>query len=485
MSGATPFLLLAAAVVSAGDRPTPSLAELETRRAFDATVAVVLAKHCLECHSPGLKEGELDLSTWAGAKSVVTPGSVADSLLWSHVDNGEMPKDRPAPSAAEKETLRRWIAAGAVWGTEPIDPYTVGSDRRAGYDWWSLQPLRVVPPPVVRDAGWPRESLDRFILAKLEAEGLAPAGAVDRRTLARRISFALVGLPPDPAEVERFVADRAPGAEERFVDAKLASPHFGERWARHWLDVVRFGESQGFERNRVRAEAWRYRDWVAAAFNADLPYQRFVTLQLAGDVVAPGDLAALVATGYHVCGTWDQVGHNEGSPAMRRVAREEHVEDLVGTLGQTFLGLTLHCARCHDHKFDPIAQREYYQFAALLGGVRQAEKERADVKPAGDIPMAPWAEAFKGAVHAVDPKPPGVTYVLARGNPNQPGAEASPAGLKAIGGLSSDFGLDGAASDADRRRRLAEWIVDPKNPLPARVFVNRVWHYLFETGLVD
>ena len=257
------------------------------------------------------------------------PGKPDESLLLDYVDSGEMPRDRPALSDAEKQRLRRWIADGAKWGTAEIDPFLVTTDRRAGYDWWSLQPVRTPAPPAVRDARWSRNGIDRFVLARLEARDLHPAAEADRRTLIRRLSFDLIGLPPEPGDVERFVADTAADAYEKLVDRLLASPHYGERWGRHWLDVVRFGESEGFERNHVRDNAWRYRDWVVQAFNRDLPYDEFVRQQIAGDVLHPDDLGALIATGYHVCGTWDEVAHYEGSSEMQKATRFDELEDLV------------------------------------------------------------------------------------------------------------------------------------------------------------
>ncbi len=274
---------------------------------------------------------------------------------------------------------------------------------------------------------------------------------------------------------------RASRPIEKLVDRLLGSPHYGERWARHWLDVVRFGESQGFERNHVRENAWRYRDWVIAAFNRDLPYDEFVRQQIAGDVLHPNDLSALIATGYHVCGTWDQVAHLEGSAEMQKATRFDELEDLVGTLGQTFLGLTINCARCHDHKFDPISQKEYYQVAALLGGVTQEEKERSK------IPMAatPDQPGFAGVAHVIIPRQPPLYAVLDRGDYRKPGEVVSPAGLKALSGLPADFGLAPDAPEARRREALARWLTDPRNPLTARVFVNRLWYHHFGQGLVE
>jgi hypothetical protein len=481
------FVLIATCVVARAESPPVRSRDPGTARVFDAEIAPILAKHCLECHGRSFQKGKLALSTekgaLAGGKSgpVIVPGKPDDSLLWDYVESGEMPRDRPPLTSAEKERIRRWIAEGAKWGGAEIDPFLATTERRAGYDWWSLQPVRKPELPAVRDPGWTRNAIDRFVLARLEARGLHPAPEADRRTLIRRLSFDLTGLPPEPEEVERFVTDPGEAAYEHLVDRLLGSPHYGERWGRHWLDVVRFGESQGFERNHVRENAWRYRDWVIAAFNRDVPYDEFVRQQIAGDILHPKDLGALIATGYHVCGTWDQVAHLEGSAEMRKATRFDELEDLVGTLGQTFLGLTINCARCHDHKFDPISQKEYYQVTALLGGVTQEEHERSKIA----LAATPGQTGFAGIAHAIIPHQPPVYAVLERGDYRKPGAVVTPAGLNALGGLSGDFGLAPDAPEPRRRAALARWLTDPRNPLTARVFVNRLWFHHFGQGLVD
>jgi hypothetical protein len=226
----------------------------------------------------------------------------------------------------------------------------------------------------VKDTRWLNNPIDAFVLHKLEGHNLHPANQVDRRTLIRRLSFDLLGLPPTPEEVAAFENDPSPAAYERLVDRYLHTPQYGERWARHWLDVVRFGESNGFEFDEPRPNAWPYRDWVVSAFNSDMPYDEFVRLQLAGDVLRPEDANAIKATGFLVAGAYDTVGQTQQSEAMKRVVRQDELEDVVGTVGQTFLGLTIHCARCHDHKFDPIRQVEYYRVTAALGGVRHGER---------------------------------------------------------------------------------------------------------------
>jgi hypothetical protein len=467
----------------------------EVARQFHETIAPLFSKHCLECHNGTDYRGGMDLSEWKAAGkggesgAVVVAGKPEESLLWQYIESDEMPKERPPLSADEKAVLRTWIEKGAVWGEPRIDPFLFSTARRAGYDWWSLQPIRHRSLPAVKDRSWGINEIDAFVLARLEAESLHPAPPADRRTLIRRLSFDVTGLPPTPEEVQRFVADADPRAYERLVDRLLDSPHYGERWARHWLDVIRFGESQGFERNKIRDNAWRFRDWVIRAFNDNLPYDEFVRRQIAGDVHYPDDLTALIATGYHVCGTWDQVGFLEGSAEMQRGVKQDHLEDVVATLGQAFLGLTINCARCHDHKFDPISQREYYQIASLLDGVvTQAEKEREGITlavPGGSAGSPLETADFAGVTHAVIPREPETTYVLTRGDYRQPTDVVSPGGLKALTGLPVEFGLEANAPEGPRRAKLAEWLTDPRNPLIARVFVNRVWYYHFGRGLVD
>ena len=233
------------------------------------------------------------------------------------------------------------------------------AEERAGPDWWSLRKVERPDLPAVQDTAWPRNAIDHFVLAKLEANGLAPSPEADPVVLRRRLHFGLTGLPP--------------GSDAEFdVEALLASPAYGERWARHWLDVARYGESNGFEYDQLRPNAWTYRDWVIDALNDDLPYDQFVKWQIAGDVMAPNDPNAITATGFLVCGAFD--GLKPAGDKQRKIMREDEMEDLVGTVAQSFLGLTVHCARCHDHKFDPIPQKEYFQLASALSGVHRGDR---------------------------------------------------------------------------------------------------------------
>ena len=344
---------------------------------FDKTVAPLLAAHCLECHAGPNPKGGLDLSTLQGATRggktgpAVTPGNLKQSLLWSRIVKGEMPPKAPLVGTA-RNTIRRWIMTGARWGSDPIDRFRFTSPSRAGYNWWSLQPLNDAHPPAVKHAAWIRSDLDRFILDRLERAGLAPAPPASPRALIRRLTIDLTGLPPDPATVAKFIADPSEAAYTTLVDSLLASPHYGQRWGRHWLDVVRFGESNGFERNAPRTTFWHYRDWVIDALNQDMPYDEFARLQVSGDLTLPGTRGA-AAAGFLVAGVHNTVVG--GSKRMKLLARQDELEELVGTVGQTFLGLTINCARCHDHKFDPIPTIEYYRMISALDGVAHGERE--------------------------------------------------------------------------------------------------------------
>src|SRR5579884_3187405 len=450
---------------------------------FDRTIAPLLIERCFTCHSGPQPKGRLDLSrrqaALAGGRhtDVLHPGRPDQSRLWKYVASDRMPPRRPL-SAPEKAQLRAWIATGARWGTDPIDPFRITTAKRAGYDWWALQPVHKPSVPCVWDTTWARNPIDHFVLHRLEAHSLQPAPAADPRTLIRRLSFDLLGLPPSPAEVAAFVQDRSPDAYERLVERYLASPQYGVRWARHWLDVVRFGESNGFEFNEFRPHAWRYRDWVVHALNRDLPYDEFVRLQLAGDVLRPGEADAITATGFLVAGCYDTVGQTQQSMAMKRVVRQDELEDVVGTVGQTFLALTVHCARCHDHKFDPIRQVYYYRLTAALGGVHQGNRfillaDTQAVRRQLALLAAQVAALMQGIplnvqlqqqeahlaavvqqVYAVTPQPPGVAHRLIRGNAAQPAEVVSAGGVAALRELAGEFGLPAGAPDAARRQRL-------------------------------
>ncbi|QDV48617.1 DUF1553 domain-containing protein [Gimesia fumaroli] len=375
----TIFLCLTSAVASPAEERFQNKATEQAD--FDRVMAPLIAARCLDCHAGLDPKAGFDFSRRASAFQggesgpALQAGKPDESLIWQYIESDEMPPEHPL-SADEKRLFKQWIQAGAPWGTDPIDPFSKTTKKRGGYDWWSLQPLHQVAVPQVPDKQWGRNPIDAFVLARLQEHQLRPQSRADRRTLIRRLYYTVIGLPPEPEEVEAFVNDSAPDAYEKLVDRLLASPHYGEHWARHWLDVVRFGESNGFERDQPRLNAWHYRNWVIQAFNEDLPYDQFVRLQLAGDMLKPDDPSAVIATGFLVAGA-----HNTVIPVvkeMRETMRQDELEDKIGVVGQTFLGLTVNCARCHDHKFDPISQQEYYQIAAALAGVKHGERDLPD-----------------------------------------------------------------------------------------------------------
>ncbi|WP_223123518.1 DUF1553 domain-containing protein [Gimesia maris] len=353
---------------------------------FDRVMAPLIAGHCLDCHAGLDPKAGFDFSNRAAAirggetGSALQAGNPEESLLWQYIESDAMPPEHPL-TAEQKLLFKQWISAGAPWGTDPIDAFSKTTEKRGGYDWWSLQPLRnPVVPAFSNDDGadedWVHNPIDAFILRTLHQKGLKPQPVTDRRTLIRRLSYSVIGLPPEPEDVEAFLKDQSPDAYEKLVDRLLASPHYGEHWARHWLDVARFGESNGFERDQPRLNAWPYRNWVIEALNQDMSYHRFVKLQLAGDLLEPDNPDAVKATGFLVAGPHDVV--IPISKTMRATMKQDELEDIVGVVGQTFLGLTVNCARCHDHKFDPISQKEYYQFAAALSGVGHGERHLPD-----------------------------------------------------------------------------------------------------------
>ena len=332
-------------------------------------VKPILAANCYRCHGPDEQESGLRLDSGAtaleggNAGPALVPGKSAESLLIQAVTGASDEVSRMPPedeaealSAENIGILRRWIDGGAAFpeSEDPAPPAKFESDH------WSFQPIRRPPLPAVTNSRWMRTPVDAFILARLEERGIAPSPAADRATLIRRLSLDLVGLPPSPAEVDQFVRDARPDAYERLVDRLLSSPRYGERWGRHWLDQARYADSDGYT-NDVAREMWRYRDWVIDAVNRDAPFDQFTIEQFAGDMLPEATLEQQIATGFH---RNTQRNREGGSDAEQY--RVEAVVDRVSTTGVVFLGLTLGCARCHDHKYDPISQREFYEIFAFL-----------------------------------------------------------------------------------------------------------------------
>ncbi len=353
-------------------------------RSFRETVAPILEAKCVRCHSEAVKKGGLSLSTREAATlggdsgAAVEPRKPDESLLLGKVSgpSPEMPRGGKPLSKDEVAALRSWIESGANW---PEGLVLKDAKAKSG-PWWAIQPLRHADPPKVNAPGWVRSPIDAFLLAKMEANGLSPSPEADRRTLIRRLAFDLTGLPPSPEEIDTFLADGKPDAYERLVDRLLASPRYGERWARHWLDVAHYGDTHGYDKDKKRPNAWRYRDYVIKSWNDDKPYARFVKEQVAGDVLFPGDPDALVATGFLAAGPWDFVGHaelREGTVDKEKTRLIDR-DDMLANVMSTFSSLTVHCARCHDHKFDPIPQRDYYRLQAVFSGIDRGDRAVED-----------------------------------------------------------------------------------------------------------
>ena len=319
----------------------------------------------------------------------------------------------------------------------------------------------------------PANPIDAFIAQRLRDKGLPIPKAASRRALIRRVTYDLTGLPPTLEQVEAFVHDASPQAWEHLIDRLLESPHYGEKWGRHWLDLVRFAETNSYETDEAKPHAWRYRDYVIRAFNADKPYDRFIREQLAGDELPDGGAEGLIATGYYRLGIWDN------DPADRELALYDQLDDLVATTGQVFLGLTVDCARCHDHKIDPISQRDYY---ALLSFFRNIHPYR-NGGATDEVPLPGEKQAKALAVTEPGTVAP-VTHLLRRGNPASPGEAVEPGFLSVLGSSSPVIAPPASGRSSGRRRALADWIAAPDNPLTARVIVNRVFQHHFGRGLV-
>lgn len=346
---------------------------------FSDDVRPIFERVCQSCHGADKQRSGFRLDRKQAALTggdlgpSIIPGNSADSPLIHYVAGLEpemrMPPKAPYLTHDEIGILRAWIDHGAEWPDEAQDP-----DPR---DWWSFRPITRPPVPVVEQAiDWVRGPIDAFIATGHAAKGLRHAPEADRRTLIRRLSFDLIGLPPTPDDVDAFVNDSSPDAYERLVDRLLASPHYGERWARHWLDVVHYGDTHGYDKDKPRPNAWPYRDYVVRAFNNDVPYVRFVSEQLAGDVLEPNSPDAIRALGFIAAGPWDFIGHAEvpESKIDGQIARHLDRDDMVANTTNTFLSLTAQCAQCHDHKFDPITQEDYYSLQAVFAAIDRADK---------------------------------------------------------------------------------------------------------------
>jgi hypothetical protein len=527
---------------------------------FEKKVRPLLVAHCYECHSQqaGEPEGELLLDHKSGWEQggdlgpAVIPRDPDQSLLIKAVRYRDSDLQMPPSgklSDAEIAALEEWVRRGAP------DPRTSAAPtRREKQEWsleegrqhWSFRPSLRPSLPEVKDRSWPRSPIDFFILAELEKHGLRPAPAADKRTLIRRATFDLTGLPPTPRDVEEFLADDSPGAFARVVDRLLDSPRYGERWGRHWLDVARYADSNGLDENIAHGNAWRYRDWVVTAFNRDLPFGDFLQWQLAGDLLPTDDeplrRERLVATGFL------SLGPKVLAESDEQKMRWDIVDEQIDTVGKAFLGLTLGCARCHDHKFDPVPTTDYYALAGIFGSTQTMESYKRIARwYEHPLPTPEELERQKEHQAAVAARKTEVEAIVQTANEQLlatlgEGAELpkdaetrypeeTKAKLKAARDelakleksapeVSSAMGVtDGDVADvavqirgsylnageivprrfpqvlageeqsplpADHsgRLQLAEWMADPHHPLTWRVFVNRIWRWRFGEGIV-
>lgn len=435
---------------------------------YEHDVKKLLRDRCISCHGSVKQEGGLRLDAGAlilkGAdQPVVRAGQSSESELIKRVlserEDDRMPPEGARLTAAQVELLQQWIDAGAKFPPDETIPKTPS-------EHWSFQPVRRPEVPAVRDKSWPRNPIDHFVLAKLESQGLASPLQAKSMVLLRRLFMDVSGLPPTLAEQDAFAKSSDLDA---VIDDLLSRPEYGERWARHWLDVVRYADSNGYERDAEKPFVWRYRDYVIEALNHDKPFDRFVLEQLAGDELPDASIETQIATGFLRLGHWDD------EPADPATDRYDQLDDIVSTTGQAFLALNIGCARCHDHKFEPLSARDYYSLVAIFAPLERPRSGRTEqtVSFAGTEVYA-WRESKTTAPE---------THILVRGSPTRPGDLVQPAVPEILVEVQPAFtAID--AMTTQRRLTLARWIASNDNPLTARVIVNRVWQQHFGEGLV-
>ncbi len=508
---------------------------------FESKIRPVLAKNCYFCHSRESKtsRGGLVVDTREGIRlggesgHAVVPGDPEASVLLQAVrydGTRKMPPMGKLPDSTIAD-FDKWIRMGAPdprEGAAP-PPSSARVDFAKAREFWSFQPPKIAPAPAVKNKAWPRTPIDRFIAQKLEAKRLAPAADADRRTLLRRVSYDLTGLPPSPEEMDAFVQDKSKDAFAKVVDRMLASERFGERWGRHWLDVARYAETTGRTRNQPFPVAWRYRDWVIDAFNRDKPYDRFIVEQIAGDLL-DGD--ATEKDSYRVATGFLALGAHDLNELDKRQYEMDVADEQINAVSKSFLAMTAGCARCHDHKFDPIPTKDYYALAGifrsteLLNGLRRRPQFNQAFFTPELLAKLETKPAFEGQESAELEKKYGETWerlqaaekgrnrpevvgiarewgslplprnlalgvreasaaadceVNLRGDPHSLG-EKVPRGFLQILPTAGDPKIGSRESG---RLQLARWIASRENPLTARVIVNRIWHHLLGRGIVD
>jgi len=512
----------------------PAKLDPAAARFFETKVRPLLAENCFKCHGPEKQKANLRLDSQAAileggdSGSPIVPGQPEDSLLIDAINHGEivqMPPTGKLPPQAIVD-LTAWVKMGAPWPSKQ-NPVRTSTNESADYSitaedkaFWAFQPPRKPPLPSVRRTDWPQSPVDYFILSQLESKGLEPAPPADKRTLIRRVTFDLIGLPPTPEEIDAFLQDDSPGAYATVIARLLASPHYGERWGRHWLDVARYADSNGADENRVHANAWRYRDYVIAAFNDDKPYDQFLVEQLAGDLLPARNRDERnrnwIATGFLAIGPKPLLANDAVKVEL------DVVDEQIDTAGRAFLSLTLACARCHDHKFDPIPSSDYYSLVGIFKstttihkydfqnhrswteralGTDEDEKQHQRLKaeydranelrrltdgPEQQKPHIARMAAVRKELAAI-PVAMAVregnivnARLLIRGNHLTPGPEVPRAFPRVLAGEDRTP----IGTERSGRLELARWLVQPDHPLTSRVMVNRIWKWHFGEGIV-
>ncbi len=560
-----------------------SQAQTTKKVSFSHDVALILAQNCTQCHGQSPVMGNLDLRSRDSALKggqhgpAIIPGDAANSRLYRQLTGQQQPQMPRGGRLTDQQiaVIKNWIDGGAEWETavtlQAAAPAQQFSEQQRRF--WAFQPVSKPAPPRVKSQNLVHNPIDSFILAKLEANNLKPNPPADRITLIRRAYLDLIGLPPSPEEVQAFATDKSPAAFEKVVDKLLASPQYGERWGRHWLDLARYADSAGFKADETRPNVWRFRDYVIQSFNEDKPYDRFVKEQIAGDELYPDDPGARIATGFNRL--WPDES-NLANPILRR---QEILNDITDTAGSVFMGMTFGCARCHDHKFDPIPQKDYYRLQAFFANIRnddrtsllsgqsaiayrrqlaewenqtreirakmetilakaRTDKTREGIgmfpKEAQDAIFTPpeqrtpmqWQMYYRSAsrlptddqlaaglrgeakqryadlkseltkFNYLKPADPPVaeamidasrdapaTYILSKGIWDAPEEEVQPGFPTILDANLAKIVSPEGANTTGRRSALANWLTDPKNPLMARVMVNRIWQYHFGTGI--
>jgi cytochrome c553 len=456
-------------VAAFADAQTPQVGSGEPF--FGREVLPILQANCFKCHGDQGVKGRLSLFSRA---AMLKGGASGPAILLerpdesrllkaiNHQDDLAMP---PGGKLTQKEItiLTRWVKDGAPWPDHIVAkmPATerglkITQEDRA---YWAYQPVKRPAVPAVKEKAWVRNPIDAFILAKLEGKDLAAASPADRLALARRLYYDVIGLPPTPEEIDAFIGDKADDAYERLIDKLLDRPQYGEKWARHWLDIVRYAETNGFEFDQPKPFAWRYRDYVINAFNKDKPYDQFLREQIAGDLLDPVTPESLIATGYYRLGQWDS------GVADRLLQKYDVLDGIVSTTSQAFLGMSIGCARCHDHKKDPIPHRDYYRLLAFFHNITDAGTKGLTRK-IGDPPIDVLSVKEFGSAP---------TYVHLRGNPRATG-DSVKTGFPEV--------LSDGKDAKPGRLAFADWLTDARNPLTARVMMNRLWQHHFGRGIV-